>query len=170
MKYFLPLIILSFSQLIWSQEKISNVEFSSGNSKLLSATQNEYRQTGTLPTGETISTGCSHGACYFTIQHLGRNIEETIGDDITYLEIHSFDFGNDDIKEIVVINDFMETSFLFIYSYSNGLIKKLFEKEISLYRTVLKDNYIEYYMPSGLDQIWHYYQGEFWNLTPLNTR
>jgi hypothetical protein len=35
------------------------------------------------------------------------------------------------------------------------------------YKTILKKGYIEFYMPSGLDTIWHYYKGSFYQLTPF---
>jgi len=36
-----------------------------------------------------------------------------------------------------------------------------------MYKTVIKSNYIEFYMPSGLDQVWTYYQGQYWEMTPV---
>jgi len=76
------------------------------------------------------------------------------------------DFNADGDLELVVVNDFRGTSFLYVFSYSRGIILKLFEKEIKTDKIIIKKDYIEYYLPSGIDTVWHYYQGQFWTMTP----
>jgi hypothetical protein len=164
----IPLIFLSLG--LYAQDKFSNVEISGPKTLIINVKEVDVYKSSKLSTGEVIKTGCSHGACYFQIEYKGRKIEENIGDDIKDLTIYEFDFGNDGDKELIVINDFMETSYLFIYSYGRGLIEKLFEKEILYYRTVVNKDYIEFYMPSGLDQVWNYYKGGFWEMTPVEIK
>lgn len=167
----LILLLLLFAPLrITSQEKFSNVEISGNKTLILRAIENDVYKTGKLSSGEVIKSGCSHGACYLQIEYKERKVEIIIGDDIKNLNVFEFDFGNDGDKEIVVVNDFFETSYLFVFSYGRGMIEKLFEKEILYYRTVLNKDYIEYYMPSGLDQVWNYYQGKFWTMTQIELK
>ena len=68
--------------------------------------------------------------------------------------------------EIVVVNDFKGTSYIFIYSYSRGIIQELFAKEILNNKIVIKQEYIEYNNPDGEDLLWNYYQGQFWEMKP----
>jgi len=152
---------------IFAQEKVSNVEFEGSKTIILHGDERNFQVSGILSTGEKISTFCSHGACFFRIEYKGRSIEQTVGYDITDLTIYEYDFGGDGDKELVVINNISETSFIYIYSYSRGIISELFEKEIKYYQAIIKVNYIEYYMPSGLDTVWNYYQGKFWKMTPV---
>ena len=152
---------------ISAQEKFSNVEISDPKTLIINVKNDSIYKSSKLSSGEIIKTGCDHGACYFRIEYKGRIVEECFGDFIDDLSIFEFDFGNDGDKEIIVVNDFDKTSYLFIYSYSRGIIEKLFEKEILYYRTVINQEYIEYYLPSGLAQVWNFYQGRFWEMTQV---
>jgi hypothetical protein len=60
-----------------------------------------------------------------------------------------------------------ETTILYVYQYSKGLLKKIFEKEIMMYQMIIKKDYIEFYLPAGLDAIWHYYLGRFYEMIPV---
>jgi hypothetical protein len=165
---FIPFIFLTL--LIRAQDKISNVEIVGPKTLVLNAKDPDINKSGKLSTGEVIKSGCSHGTCHFQIEYKGRNIMGGIGENISDLTIYEFDFGNDGDKEILVINDFKQTSYLFIYSYGRGLIKKLFEKEIMSYRTAINKDYIELYLPGGQVQVWNFYQGEFWAMTPVEIK
>lgn len=160
--------ILFISGIAFCQERFSNVEFKGDTTHIITVKESDIYKTSRLSTGETIRTGCDHGACYLKFDYKGRTTEIYIGDYISYLTICEFDFGADGDKEIVIVNDFDDTSLLFVYAYSRGIAQKLFEKEISYYKTVLSKDYIEYYMPSGLDQVWNYYQGSFWSMEPVD--
>lgn len=174
MKKFTFLLLLLLSTRLFSQTVSSNVEFVGRKILVLQAKSDAIQVTGKLSTGEIIKTGCDHGACYFRIEYKGRIIEKIIGGDITKMSIYEFDFGGDGDNEIVVVNDSQsvddnrQTSFIYIYSYSRGIIEKLFEKEILYYKTIIKKDNIEYYMPSGLDSVWTYYQGQFWEMTQVD--
>ncbi len=158
------------STILNAQEKFSNVQISDPKTLILNAKEGDFKKSGKLTSGEIVTTGCSGGACYFRIDYKGRNLEQIIGSDIKDLKMYEFDFGNDGDKEIIVVNDFLRTSYLFIYSYGRGLIEKLFQKEILYYKTIINKNYIEYYMPSGLDQVWNYYQGHFWAMSRIEVK
>ncbi len=151
----------------YSQDNYSDVEFKGQKTQVLTAKLSDISKFGKLSTGEIIKAGCDHGVCYIQIEYKGKNIYQGIGEDISKVTIYEYDFGNDGDKEIVVVNEFMDTAYLFIYAYGRGMIQKIFEKEIRYYRTVIKPNYIEYYMPSGLDQVWNYYQGRFWSMSAI---
>lgn len=170
MKKLTFLLLLFLSTRLFSQTANPNVEFVGTKIQVLLAKKTALQTVGKLSTGEMIKAGCDHGSCYFRIEYKGRSIDQSIGDDITKIAVYEFDFGGDGDNEIVVINDFMKTSFMFIYSYSKGIIKELFKKEIMYYRTVLKKDYIEYYLPGGLDSVWNYFQGQFWGMTPYENK
>jgi hypothetical protein len=167
MKNLTFLLLLFLSARLFSQTPTSNVEFVGIKTQVLIAKKGTLQAIGKLSTGELVKAGCDHGACYFRIEYKGRSIQQSIGNDITKMSIYEYDFGGDGDNEIVVVNDIMKTSFIFIYFYSKGIIKELFEKEITNYRTILKKDYIEYYLPSGLNSVWNYYQGQFWGMTPF---
>jgi hypothetical protein len=152
------------------QQSGSNVEFTGNKIQVLQATGANRQVTGKLSTGELIRTECDRGACSIAIEYKERSIKQPVGDDITKMTVYEFDFGKDGDNEIVVVNSLFETTYLFIYSYSKGIIQKLFEKEIVYYRTVIKSDYIEYYSPGGLDQVWNYYQGQFWEMNPVDKK
>lgn len=161
-----------------SQAYSSNVLFS-GTNKTVFVT-NKMDAQGKLTTGEIVKSGCDHGACYFQVIYNGRKATEILGESFNSLKIYEFDFGSDDDKELVVVVDQTKfnkrgnlegpTTFLYIYRYSKGLMQKIFEKEIMYYKTIIKRNYIEYYMPSGLDTIWHYYSGAFYEMVPVEIK
>ena len=169
MKHSVIILLFLFSIIVSGQKLQSDVEFIGNKTQVLLAKKGALKAPGKLSTGEIINVGCNDGVCYFRIEYKGRTIEQIIGDDITKMTIDEFDFGADGDNEIVVINDFKETSFIFIYSYSRGIIQKMFEKEIIYNRMVLKKDYIEYYIAGGLDSIWNYYQGQFWGMTPYRS-
>lgn len=176
-------IIFAFSALFisfpnsYSQTYSSNVLFSGTNKAVLVTTKMEAQG---ITTGEMIKSGCDHGACYFQVIYKGRKATEILGESFNSLKIYEFDFGSDSDKELVVMVDQTKfnkrgnlegaTTFLYVYRYSKGLIQKIFEKEIMYYKTIIKRNYIEYYMPSGLGTIWHYYSGNFYEMVPIEIK
>jgi hypothetical protein len=166
MKHLIIIILIFFAINAAGQKVQSNVEFVGNKFQVLLAKKETLQIPGKLSTGEIIRVGCDRGGCYFRIEYKGRTIEQSIGEGITRTAIYEFDFGPDGDNEIVVINDFLKTSFLFVYSYSKGIIQELFEKEIMYNRTVLKKDYIEYYISGGLDAIWNFYRGHFFVMTP----
>ena len=68
--------------------------------------------------------------------------------------------------EIVAVNEYKGTSFLFVFLYSKGIIQELFKKEIKNNKVLISKDYIEYYLPAGLDSVWNFYKGRFWTMTP----
>ena len=166
MKHLIIILLFLTSINLSGQKLQSNVEFDGYKNQILLAKKEALKAQGKLPTGEIVRVGCDQGVCYFRIEYKGRTIEQSIGKDITMATIYEFDFGGDGDNEIVVINDYMKTSFIFIYSYSKGVIQKLFQKEILYNKIVLKKDYIEYYLPGGIDLLWNYYKGQFWGMTP----
>ena len=150
---------------VFSQQKISNVEFEGEKTEVLKSTSTTYGK-GTLSSGEAITNECLKGICYISIDYKGRKIQAPIGETITNESIFEYDFGGDGDNELVVVNDHKGTSVLFVFAYARGIIQKLYEKEIFNNRTVIKQNYIELYSPGGLDTIWNYYQGIFWVMKP----
>ena len=169
MKPSVIILIFLFSTNVSGQKVQSNVEFVGYKNQVLLAKKEAMKAPGKLSTGDVITVGCEAGKCYFRIEYKGRAIEQVIGDDITQLTIYEFDFGEDGDKEIVVVNDYNETSYLFIYSYSRGIIQELFKKEIISNKTVIKKEYIEYNVPGGEDSLWNYYQGRFWEMIPYQS-
>lgn len=178
-KNFLILATLLISSINgYSQTYSSNVSFIGAKTVVLTTTKMEAQ--GKLSSGETIKSGCDHGACYFQIIYNGRKIGETLGENFSALKIYEFDFGGDGDKELVVVVDQQkinkrgdydgQTTMLYVYRYSKGQLQKIFEKEVMYYKTVIKKSYIEYYMPSGLDTIWHYYLGTFYEMTPVQIK
>jgi len=167
MKKIVLLFLSALSIESYSQDNFSNVEIEGQKIQLLTAKSGDIYKSGKLSTGEIIKTGCDHGACYIKIEYKGKTISKGIGDDISKVTIYEYDFGNDGDKEIIVVNEFMDTAFIFAYSYGRGMAQKIFEKEVLYYRTVVKPNHIEYYMPSGLDQVWNYYLGQFWAMSQI---
>ncbi len=143
------------------------VEFEGNKTQVLLARKEAMKAPGKLTSGEVVRAGCDQGTCYFEIDYKGRTVKQKVGDDITRLTIYEYDFGADTDLEIVVLNEFKGTAFLFIFSYSRGIIQKLFEKEIKLNKVIIKKDYIEYYLPGGEESMWHYYLGQFWEMTPL---
>ncbi len=162
----------------YSQTYSSNVSIVGTKSVVFVTTKMEAQ--GKLSTGEIVKSGCDHGACGFQITYNDRKIAEMLGENFSALKIYEFDFGGDGDKELVVVVDEQkinkrgdydrQTTTLYVYRYSRGLIQKIFEKEVMYYKTVIKKNYIEYYMPSGLDTIWHYYLGKFYEMTPVQIK
>jgi len=165
------LILISLLTLIgtrsYSQLNISHIELNGQKIQVLTAKEGDIYKQGKLSTGEIIKTGCDHGSCYIKIEYKNQVITKLVGDQISDLVIYEYDFGADGDKEIIVINEYSKTAFLYVYSYRQGLIQKLFDKEVQSYKILVKQNYIEYYLPGGLEQIWNYYQGHFWNMTSI---
>jgi hypothetical protein len=161
----------------FSQIYSPNVVFQGSKSLVLSAGADHLFGKGQLSTGEIISSGCDHGACFFNIMYKDQKVYSPIGENFDNLRVYEYYFGGDGDKELVVQVDQKkidrndqytgETTNLYIYRYSKGMIQKLFEKEIITYRTILQKSYIEFYMPSGLDAIWHYYKGSFYQMIPF---
>ncbi len=166
MKYSLVILFCIIPVLGSGQKVKSDVEFDGYSEQILLAKKNALKAPGKLSTGEIITVGCDQGRCFIRIEYKGRTIEQNVGNDITTLSIYEYDFGADGDKEIVVVNDFSETAFIYIYSYSRGIILKLFEKEIKSDKLVLKKDYIEYYRQGMVDSLWNYYQGQFWRMIP----
>ena len=172
MKTLTLLLLLFLSAKMFSQTLNSTVEFVGNKIQVLQTKGEVYQATGKLSTGEIIRTGCDRGECYFRIDYKGRTIEKIVGGGLSKMTVYEFDFGADGDNEIVIVNNFTNmdsskvTCSIFIYAYSKGIIEKMFEREMLNYKTVLKKDYIEYYMPRGLDSIWNYYQGQFWKMTP----
>lgn len=166
MRYALTIFFFLFSVLLTGQRTESYVEFAEYKNLILLVKKDAMKATGKLTSGEIVSVGCEPGSCFFEIDYKTRRVRQNVGNDITKLTIHEFDFNADGDLELVVVNDFNGTAFMYIFSYSRGIILKLFQKEIKYDKVIIKKDYIEYYLPSGLDSVWHYYQGGFWNLTP----
>lgn len=142
------------------------VEFSGNKLQVLAAKKEALKATGKLTSGEIVRVGCDQGECYFEIIYKDRSVKQTIGDDITRLNIYEYDFGADGDMEIVAVNEYKGTSFLFVHSYSKGIIQELFKKEIKNNKVLISKDYIEYYLQSGLDSVWNFYKGKFWAMTP----
>jgi hypothetical protein len=170
MKKIFGLLFISISASVYSQDKFSNVELEGAKTLVLTAKSGNVFVSGKLATGEVIKTGCDHGSCSIKIDYKGKTIQRSIGDDIVNLTVYEYDLGGDGDKEIIVVNEFSDTALLLIYSYGRGMIEKLFDKEVMMYKTVIKPNYIEFYMPSGLDQVWTFYQGNYWEMNQIKLR
>ncbi len=162
------IVLLFFLSINLTGQKLqSDVEFVGYKIQVLLAKKEALKATGKLNSGEAVRVGCDQGSCYFDIEYKGRSVKEMIGNDITTLTIYEFDFGGDNDFEIVVVNDYKSTSSLFIYSYSRGIIQKLFEKEIKSNKILIRKDYIEYYLAGNLESVWNYYLGKFWAMTPF---
>jgi len=134
---------------------------------------------GKLSSGELVRASCDHGACYFRINYNGKSVYASIGDNFSFMKMYEYDLGGDGDKELIVCvnqqeqtksGDDRETTLLYIYRYSKGMLEKMFEKEIKMYKTIIKKNYIEFYMPYGLDAIWHYYHGRLYQMNPVTIK
>jgi hypothetical protein len=155
----------------------SNVVFQGTKTLVLSSAGFTTPGKGLLSTGELASSGCDHGACFFQLTYKGRNIRTSVGENYDNMQLYEYDFGGDGDKELVVQVDQKkigrngdyagETTVIFVYRYAKGMIQALFEKEVGQYRTIVKKDYIEYYMPAGLDTIWHYWDGSFYQMVPF---
>jgi hypothetical protein len=161
-------VFLFFLSINLTGQKIqSDVEFVGYMNQVLLAKKEALKAPGKLNSGEVVRVGCDKGTCYFEIVYKDRTLRQIIGDDITRLIIYEFDFGGDNDFEIVVVNDYKATASLSIFSYSRGIIQKLFEKEIKSNKVIIKKDYIEYYLTGGLESRWNYYMGKFWAMTPF---
>ena len=161
------LIFLLASSQLFAQDKVSKVEFQGDNSTILTATSANPTITGTLSSGETIKIECAKGECNVAIDYKGRTVRALIGDRITVAQITEFDFGGDQDKELVVVNDYKGTSVIYVFAYASGIIQKLFEREIFNNETIIMEDYIELYSTGGLDTIWNYHKGMFWVMKPV---
>lgn len=170
MRNAVTIIFLLLSVILSGQKTESNVEFADYKNLILLVKKDAMKATGKLTSGEIISAGCEQGSCFFEIEYKDRKLRQIVGDDIIKLAIYEFDFGADGDLELVAVNDFKGTAFLYIFSYSRGIILKLFEKEVKYDKVIIKKDYIEYFLPAGLDSVWHYYQGKFWTMTPYDIR
>jgi hypothetical protein len=173
MKTIITKVLVVFSIILLSlqlnaQTKINKLEIEGDAVEVLTSKSMTSDVTGSLSSGESVTTECYQGMCYVTIDYKGRKVTAPIGDRITIAQVWEYDFGGDGDKELIVVNDYKGSSVLYVFAYSRGIIQKLYEKEIFNNRTVLKPNYIEFYLPRGLDTIWHYYQGTFWQMKPVN--
>ena len=160
--------IILLSVQLNAQTKINKLEIEGDAVEVVTSKSMTADVSGTLSSGESLTTECYQGMCYVTIDYKGRKVTAPIGDRITMAQVWEYDFGGDGDKELIVVNDYKGSSVLYVFAYSRGIIQKLYEKEIFNNRTVLKPNYIEFYLPRGLDTIWHYYQGTFWQMKPVN--
>lgn len=167
MKNLIVILLLTACISVQAQEKFSNVKFEGSKKQILVADDQNVYVSGKLSSGEVIKSSCSGGACSIIIEYNGRSVTQSIGDAVSNLTIYEYDFSGDGDTEIVVVNDFMDTSFLFVFSYSKGLIQKIFQFEVSYYKTEISKDYIVFNLPSGPENIWHYYQGNFWILSPM---
>jgi hypothetical protein len=150
-----------------AQTKINQLEIEGDAVEVVTSKSMTADVTGSLSSGETVTTECFQGMCYVSIDYKGRKVTAPIGDRITIAQVYEYDFGGDGDKELIVVNDYKGSSVLYVFAYARGIIQKLYEKEIFNNRTVVKPNYIEFYLPRGLDTIWHYYQGSFWQMKPV---
>jgi hypothetical protein len=158
------LVIILASSRLYAQEKINNLEIEGDAVEVVTSKSMTADVSGALSSGETVTTECFQGMCYVSIDYRGRKVTAPIGDRITVAQVFEYDFGGDGDKELLVVNDYKGSSVLYVFAYSRGIIQKLFEKEIFNNRTVVKPNYVEFYLPRGLDTVWHYYQGMFWKM------
>ena len=173
MKTIITKVLVVFSVILLSvqlnaQTTINKLEIEGDAVEVVTSKSMTADVTGTLSSGESLTTECYQGMCYVTIDYKGRKVTAPIGDRITIAQVWEYDFGGDGDKELIVVNDYKGSSVLYVFAYSRGIIQVLYEKEIFNNRTVLKPNYIEFYLPRGLDTIWHYYQGTFWQMKPVN--
>ena len=81
MKKYKMIIMIAF---IWAFKANAQSNYHSrliieGNKTLVLSAVGTRGQ-GKLSTGEIVSTGCDHGACYFSINYNGRRIGETLGE------------------------------------------------------------------------------------------
>lgn len=159
--------IILLSVQLNAQTKINKLEIEGDAVEIVTSKSMTADVTGTLSSGETLTTECYQGMCYLTIDYKGRKVTAPIGDRITIAQVWEYDFGGDGDKELIVVNDYKGSSVLYVFAYARGIIQQLYEKEIFNNRTVVKPNYIEFYLPRGLDTIWHYYQGTFWQMKPV---
>lgn len=166
MKNVIISFLLLFSLSLSAQKFQSDVEFSGNKNLILLAKKGALKATGKLSSGESVRVGCDQGTCYFEIQYKDRSVRQTVGDDISTLNIYEYDFGADGDIEIVAVNEYKGTCFLFVCSYSKGIIQELFKKEVKNNKVLISKDYIEYYLPAGLDSVWNFYKGRFWTMTP----
>lgn len=166
MKNFVISFLLLFSLSLSAQKLQPDVQFSGNKVLILLAKKEAMKSTGKLSSGEIVRVGCDQGVCYFEVQYKDRSVRQTVGDDIIRLNIYEYDFGADGDIEIVAVNEYKGTSFLFVCSYSKGIIQELFKKEIKSNKVLINKDYIEYYLPAGLDSVWNFYKGRFWAMTP----
>ena len=172
MRTIIPKLLAVFSIILLSvqlnaQTKINKLEIEGDAVEVVTSKSMTADVSGALSTGESLTTECYQGMCYVTIDYKGRKVTAPIGDRITVAQVWEYDFGGDGDKELIVVNDYKGSSVLYVFAYARGIIQKLYEKEIFNNRTVVKPNYIEFYLPRGLDTIWHYYQGSFWQMKPV---
>jgi hypothetical protein len=165
MKNLIILFLLMFS-LSLAAQKAPDVQFSGNKLLVLLAKKEAMKSMGKLSSSEIVKVGCDQGACYFEIVYKDRSVRQIVGDDITRLNIYEYDFGADGDVEIVAVNEYKGTSFLFVFLYSKGIIQELFKKEIKNNKVLISKDYIEYYLPEGLDSVWNFYKGRFWTMTP----
>ncbi len=170
MRYAAAILLLVISVTAAGQKKISNVEFIDYKRQVLLVKSEAMKAQGKLNAGEIIGAGCDQGGCWIEIEYKGRKVKQNVGEYISELNVYEFDFSADADLELVVINDLKATAFLYVFSYSKGIIQKLFEKEIKSDKVVIKKDYIEYYQPGDKETIWHYYFGRFWLMTPYEIR
>jgi hypothetical protein len=161
--------VIMFSAVLNAQTKINQLEIEGDAVEVVTSKSMTADVTGSLSSGESVTTECFQGMCYVSIDYKGRKVTAPIGDRITIAQVWEYDFGGDGDKELIVVNDYKGSSVLYVFAYARGIIQKLYEKEIFNNRTVVKPNYIEFYLPRGLDTIWHYYQGTFWQMKSVDS-
>jgi len=166
MKNFIISFLLLFPLGLSAQKLQPDVEFSGNKILILTAKKGALKATGKVTSGDLVSVGCDQGACYFEIQYKDRSVRQIVGDDISILNLYEYDFGADGDNEIVAVNEFKGTSFLYVCAYSRGIIQELFKKEIKNNKVLISKNYIEYFPSGGPDSVWNFYKGQFWTMTP----
>ncbi|UJP64892.1 hypothetical protein [Mongoliitalea daihaiensis] len=119
---------------------------------------------GKLSSGEVIKVVCFGGGCNLNIEYKGRIVLAQLIDSFDTIRVSEYDFADDGDFQLIVEVILNDSNYLMIFRYGSGMIQKLFEKEIGYYKTIVKKNYIEYYMPSYLEAVWHYYNGGFFQL------
>lgn len=128
MRYAAAVVFLLLSAVLAGQKAESDVTFADYRNLILTVKKDAMKATGKLTSGELVSVGCEQNVC-FEIQYKDRKLRQPVGDDITRLTISEFDFNSDGDMELVVVNDFRATSFLYVFSYSRGIIMKLLKRD-----------------------------------------
>ncbi len=160
--FFLLLVSLSIS----AQKLQPDITFSGNKLQVLLARKDAMKAQGKLSSSEMVRVGCNQGSCYFEIVYKDRTVKQIVGEDISRLNIYEYDFGADGDMEIVAVNEYKGTAFLFVFLYSKGIIQELFKKEIKYNKVLINKDYIEYYLPAGFDSVWNFYKGQFWTMSP----
>ncbi len=145
-------------------KRIDNVQID-GNKKQIIATD-KLEISGILSSGEKVLIKHDHGSCELMIVYKNKVISTIIPENYSFASLFEYDFENDGDKELLLISEYENENktYLSIYRYQKGIIKEIFSKDVMGYKTIIKADYIEKYLPSGMDQAWHFYKGEIYSL------